>query len=230
MKTRFVASMLTAMGVLLIAVTEVRTAKPSQNIPITVMYRCGISVPIASPVPDCPGTGFPNDAVRSDSDPYESFLLAVRELQLILQPPQERLLWLDFTNGPPRQTGSRRDFDTLLLNEVVMTTNVVNPLGQDAEGGLTSIPIGGTSQSKVKIAFNRLNAVGQLIQWAVRFNPVDYPGSDFVTINRVSANEWVVEAIADDRAMLESKISRKHGSELREGPFSMPFRLTIVSH
>jgi hypothetical protein len=217
------------MAVLLATATEVRTAKPSPDIPITVTYRCGISVPIPSPVPDCPGNGFP-DAVRGDSEPYESFLLAIRELQLIIQPPQERLLWLDFTNGPPRQTGSRRDFDTLLLNDLVMTTNVVNTLGQDAEGGLTSIQIGGTSQSKVKIAFNRLNAVGQLIQWAVRFNPVDYPGSNFVTINRRSANEWVVEAVATDQAILESKISRKHGSELREGPFSMPFSLTIVSH
>ena len=230
MKTRLVTSMLTAMAVLLATVTEVRTAKPSPDIPITVTYRCGISVPIASPVPDCPGNGFPNDAVRSDSAPYESFLLSIRELQLIIQPPQERLLWLDFTNGPPRQTGGRRDFDTLLLNDVVMTTNVVNPLGQDAAGGLTSIPIEGTSESKVKIAFNRLNAVGQLIQWAVRFNPVDYPGSDFATVNRVSANEWVVEAFANDRAILESKISRKHGTDLSEGPFSMPFRLTIVSH
>ena len=173
MKTRLVTSMLTAMAVLLATVTEVRTAKPSPDIPITVTYRCDISVPISSPVPDCPGNGTPNDAVRGDSDPYESFLLSIRELQLIIQPPQGRLLWLDFTNGPPRQTGSRRDFDTLLLNDVVMTTNVVNDLGQDAEGGLTSIPIGGTSRSKVKIAFNRLNAVGQLIQWAVRFNPID---------------------------------------------------------
>jgi hypothetical protein len=136
---------------------------------------------------------------------------------------------LDFANGPPRQTGSRRDFDTLVLNEVVMTTNVVNPLGQDAEGGLMSIPIGGTSESKVKIAFNRLNAVGQLIQWAVRFNPVHYPGSDFVTVSRVSANQWIVEAFAHDRAILESVISRKRGTDLHEGPFYMPFRLTIVS-
>jgi hypothetical protein len=42
-------------------------------------------------------------------------------------------------------------------------------------GGLKSIPVGGVSDARLKVAFNRLNTLGQTVQWGVRFNDLEGP-------------------------------------------------------
>jgi len=95
--------------------------------------------------------------------------------------------------------------------------------------GLLGIPVGGTSPSLLKIAFNRLNYLGQTVQWAVRFNPVDYPGSDLITVRRLSTTTWEIEGTATDHALLFSTIARVKNADRSESPFYMPFMLTVVS-
>lgn len=207
-------------------VPAVHAAKPLPQRPVTVTLRCAASVPDTL----CPPDALVPDGVRGDGASYAAVLDSTGELSLDLAAGGGRTLWLDFRNGPgPSCPTCRRDFDTLFLDHVSLHTNVVDANGVEVAGGLASIPVGGTSASRLRIAFNRLNATGQTVQWAVRFNPEDYPGSDHVTVRHISTAAWEVEAFANDRAMLPSSLFRVKNSDQMEGPFYMPFKLTIVA-
>ena len=161
---------------------------------------------------------------------YGAKLDADGELFLVLTHGGGRTIWMDFRNGVPTSCPTcRREFDTLFVDDIVVHTNVVDVSGAPAAGGLKSIPVGAFSNARLKVAFNRLNASGQTVQWAVRFNPADYPESDFVTVRHLSTNAWEVEALATDRALLASNIYRKRGTDQIEGPFAMAFKMTVVS-
>ena len=198
-------------------------AKPPSDQPAAITFRCATSAA------DCP-SGLVPDGIRGDGQSFTAVLNSNREMYLTLLHGGGRTIWLDFRNGPdPSCATCRRDFDRLFLDDVIVTTNVVDASGAEVANGLLSMPIGGTSASRVKIAFNRLNSLGQTIQWAVRFNPEFYPGSNHVTVRRLSSNTWEVEAYPTDRALLVSNVSRKNGTDQQEGPFYMPFKLTVVS-
>ena len=205
---------------------QVDGAKPAPEQSAAVTFRCAATVP-DSP---CPSDGAVSDGIRGDGLAYPAKLDSTGELFLSLTQGGGRTIWLDFRNGAtPSCLTCRRDFDTLFLDDVVVHTNVVDASGAPVSGGLKSIPIGGSSDARLKVAFNRLNTSGQTVLWAVRFNPVDYPGSDLITVHHVSSNTWEVEAYAADRALLASNILHQRGSDQSEGPFAMPFKLTIVS-
>lgn len=200
--------------------------KPLKERPVTVTFRCAATVPDSI----CPANSVVPDGIRGDGASYAAVLDSTGELFLALSAGGARTLWLDFRNGPgPSCPTCRRDFDTLFLDDVVFHTNVVDSAGVEVAGGLTSIPVGGTSASRVKVAFNRLNNIGQTVQWGVRFNPEDYPGSDHVTVRHTSLNTWEVEAYATDMARLPSSIARVRNSDQNEGPFYMPFKIVIVA-
>jgi hypothetical protein len=58
-----------------------------------------------------------------------------------------------------------------------------------------------------------------------RFNPDGYPGSDHITVRRLSTTTWEIEATANDRAGLVSGLRR---TLLIEGPFTMPFKAILA--
>ena len=219
---RKLTSLTSALLALVLLTVDNHAAKTPADQPATATFRC------AALVANCPAFALP-DGIRGDGSPYAAVLNSNRELRLELLSGGGRTIWLDFTNGPACLTGCRRTFDTLFLDSVLVQTNVVDASGAEVSNGLLSIPVGGSSHARLKIAFNTLNATGQTVLWAVRFNPETYPGSDHVTVTRTAANTWEVEAMGSDRALLVSSILRKNGSELQEGPFFMPFRITVVS-
>ena len=209
-----------------LSIPAVHAAKPLPERPVTVTFRCAASVPDTL----CPADALVADGIRGDGASYPAILDSTGELSLDLASGGGRTLWLDFRSGPaPSCPTCRRDFDTLFLDHVLVHTNVVDASGAEVTGGLASIPVGGTSASRLRIAFNRLNSTGQTVQWAVRFNPEDYPGSDHVTVRHISAAVWEVEAFANDRSMLPSSLFRVRNSDQMEGPFYMPFKLTITA-
>lgn len=204
---------------------DVRGAKPLPDQPATITFRCAASVPDSI----CPESASVSDGIRGDGAPYTGLLRSNGEANLTLQ-ASGRTIWLDFRNGKGASCPTcRRDFDTLFADSIVVSTNVVDASGTEVTDGLRSLPVGGTAEARLKVAWNRLNYLGQTVQWAVRFNPEYYPGSDHVTVRRLSANTWEVEAYPSDRALLVSNISRKRGTDQEEGPFSMPFKMTVVS-
>lgn len=218
--------------VLMIALTVLSLApslsaqkgKPTspQPQPATLTFRCAFSTDPADP---CPVGSVP-DGIRADqARAYVSVLDGLGEAYLELKSGGGRFLWLDFRNGPPRFSDDRRHFDVLMLDSLIFHTNMVDLGGNEVAGGLRSLAIGQSSRSRLKIAFNTLSPTGESIGWSLRFNPDGYAGSDHVTVTRVTATTWEVEATAADRAVLVSGVRR---TQIIEGPFTMPMKATLT--
>lgn len=206
--------------------TEAQKGKPPRNEPATIAFRCAFST---DPFDPCPGSGSIPDGIRADtSGLYNAIIDSVQEANLFLAPGGGRFLWLDFRNGPPPGPGDRRHFETLMIDNSIFHTNVVDSTGAEVSTGLRSLAVGQVSSSRLKITFNTINPSGVSIAWAVRFNPEGYPGSDHITVRRLSTTTWELEATADDRALLGSGGTRRDPGT-REGPFSMPFKAIVTS-
>jgi hypothetical protein len=215
-----------AIAMTVISSSTVGGAKPLPEQTAAVTFRCATTVLDSV----CPDGATMSDGIRGDDAIYTAKLDTAGELFMVLTQGAGRTVWMDFRHGLTASCPEcRRDFDTLFMDSVVIHTNVVDGTGSPVARGLAGIAVGASSYARLKIAFNRLNTSGQTVQWAVRFNPTDYPESDFVTVNRLSTNAWTVEALPTDRAMLPSNIFRKKGTDQMEGPFLMPFNMTVVS-
>jgi hypothetical protein len=226
MKRGLVVAPAAVCAALIVWSVGVRGAKPVRDQKASVTFRCVATVPDSV----CPSAASLPDGIRGDGETYEGVLNANGELRLQLAAGSGRTIWLDFRNGgDPSCPTCRRDFDTLFLDDVIVQTNVVDASGAEVPNGLKAIPVGGTSDARVKVGWNRLNYLGQTVQWAIRFNPEFYPGSDHVTVHRVSTTTWEIEAFPSDRALLPSNIFRKKQTDQQEGPFFMPFKIIVVS-
>jgi hypothetical protein len=189
--------------------------------PASLAFRCAFST---DPFDPCPA-GFVPDGVRSDTTAvYTAVLDSLGEAYLQLATGGGRFLWLDFRNGPTRLPGDRRHFDTLMLDDVWFHLNVVDSAGNEIDGGLRSLAIGQSSESRLKVVFNTISPTGESIAWAVRFNPEGFPGSDHITVRRLSQTAWELEATPNDRAVLVSGVRKTF---LSEGPFYMPFKAVL---
>jgi hypothetical protein len=207
--------------------------KPQTPVAAVATLRCpGASCPVADPTSVPPVL---TDAITGDG--YDlPYLLAdgVRvdsagELALYLE-PSGRSLRLDFTNGLGPCVGCKRTFPSITIDaglSAAFHTNVIDPVsGEEAALGLRSIPVGQTWRSRLKIAFNTVNAAGQTVQWAVRFNPRDYYPSDHISVTRAGLKQWVLYASAVERAMLVSVCCRQR-TPTNEGLYVMPFRMEV---
>lgn len=220
--TRFLMTAL-AMAVLIPTISAQKgkpTKPPQQSAALT--FRCAFST---DPLDPCPVGSVP-DGIRGDTPTsYASLLDGLGEAYLELTAGGGRFLWLDFRNGPQRLPSDRRHFDILMLDRLIFHTNVVDASGNEVEGGLRTLAVGQSSASRLKIAFNTISPSGESIAWAVRFNPDAFPGSDHLTVTRLSSTTWEIEATAADRAVLVSGVRR---TQIIEGPFAMPFTALLT--
>ena len=236
MRSRYLTVATLVLGLAAVGLSQTALAqkgKPPGPAPATGSFRCpGVACP------DVDATATPpllTDAVTGDL-----FDLAFGaadgasidgggEFALFLQ-PNGRRLWLDFLNGPLPCVGCRRTFASIDITAAlggVFHSNVINPAtGLEASAGLRAIPVGATWPSRLKIAFNTVNASGQTVQWAVRFNPRDYAPSDHIFVTRTGTREWVLYATPAQRAMLVSVCCRQR-SYTNEGLYVMPFRVVV---
>jgi hypothetical protein len=119
-------------------------------------------------------------------------------------------------------------FDTVTAYESPFgdLVNPVNASGVDLENGLLDVVIGTTVQAKVKINFP--DPYGRDLIWTVRFNPVNYPGSSYVSVTRTTGNIWIVESTSTTPAKLVAPPGGDTRDQTDEGLFLMPFLMTIV--
>ncbi|MBA2303435.1 MAG: hypothetical protein H0W08_12460 [Acidobacteria bacterium] len=200
--------------------------KPTSK-PATASFRCpGLGCPIDATVPD----GIQADRPVPFSSADGATIDTTGELSLRLV-PNGRFLSLDFSNGSAScGAACRRTFSILEIDSdplALFHTNVIDPVtGGEATNGLSSIPVGATWPSRLKVAFDTIASDGKVIQWAVRFNPRDYPPSDHVSVLRTSLTSWEIFATDEERAMLVSTCCRQKGNT-NEGLYAMPFRLHV---
>jgi len=217
----------------LTASLNAQKGKPPTTVPATASFRCpGESCPVADASQTPPVL---TDAITGDQ--YGAYTAVDGALidkagEFALYLKNGRSLWLDFSHvvAACAVAGCRRTFTDLSIDEGLVAafhTNVIDPATNgEAALGLRSIPLGGTWRARLKVAFNTVNASGQTIQWAVRFNPRDYPPSDHISVTRTATRQWVLWATSAEQAMLVS-VCCKQRSETNEGLYNMPFTVVV---
>ena len=130
--------------------------------------------------------------------------------------------------GCAARNNCRRNFDQVTTFNTPYGSAVI-PI--DANGavwpnGLIGMQAGAALNARMHINFP--DPGGRSLIWTVRFNTRDYPGSGHVSVTRVDANTWTVEASAAQLAKLVASPSGGVQQQTDEGLFQMPFKLTIV--
>ena len=214
-----IAVLLTA-GLLFIA------ARPSDRIAVSVTFRCPATAQCVSP-----------DAVQGDwQGTYccdaNTYFFNGNNLQMYVNAP--RSFFLDFTrpDGPAPCTstssGCRISFTTVTTPSPIPGTEVIAVDANDnmLPNGFFSIAVGSSTPGRMKINFP--DPSGRSFLWTVRFNPVAYPGSSYVTITRTATNSWTVEASGTDVARLVSTTTSGKAITTDEGLYYMPFQMNVV--
>ena len=203
--------------------------------PATASFRCAGFDPCGSP-------GFVvQDSITGDGNVYVgvgntlsgsgAFLRSDGELALDLRSGGTRLIYLNFAVQAAAPSGGffRKTFTQATLASFHLNTNVINPAtGQEASGALLAIPDGETWPSRIRAFWTDPYGV----EYTIRFNPDDYPGSTYVWITRESPNTWTVEAGYADVARLVSTPPNPKGKPgsltADEGLYVMPFKVTFT--
>lgn len=235
---------------LLVVGASLRAAKPAQtDTPVTVTLRCAV-VGDRNPDASCPSSTSPDRIQGDPAGPYVgnattglgAFLTASgNDLALKLSDTRGQLLGLTISMDFRSPYGLAACISKKNCRRVapyffdVATTDqspfgdLVNPVdasGVDLPNGLLSIPIGTSANANMKVNFP--DPFGRTLTWTVRFNPVSYPGSSYVTVTRTADGAWVVEASATSLAKLVASPSGDTRNQTDEGLFYMPFRMTVV--
>ena len=198
--------------------------------PVSAAFRC--------PEPDClTWDGISGDGagpyVGVAGDQQGAYFDGGSDLYFPLKPTYTRFVQLDFTspvNEPAPCVAARscrKNFTTYLTNnsQPASITNPLDAKGGELPNGFLDIPVGATMAARYKLDF--LNA-DQTVRFTVRFNADAYPGSSNVTVTRVAASTWIVEARATDVAELVSVPVSGKQTVVNEGFYSMPFRVTVM--
>lgn len=120
---------------------------------------------------------------------------------------------------------------------VVMQTNVVDVNGVETPNGLQSIAPGNSSFARFFVSFE--DPGGRDFHWSAIFNPLEYPGSDHVTVTReigpqctwtIEANTTTTGSNAGARAGLRAwNVKKGRNGNSDEGLFSMPFAIVFTA-
>jgi len=163
-----------------------------------------------------------------------------------------RYVQLDFSEsiaGTLCATGCFRTFGDFVVPQpnvyppegpyrVVMQTNVVDVNGVEIANGLMGIPPGNTLFARFFVSFE--DPGGSDFHWSAIFNPLDYAGSNHVTVTRGDGSNsctWTIAATVSDtdtngptgaRAGLRAwNVKKGRNGNSDEGLFSMPFAITF---
>lgn len=231
---RSVASaVILSLGVFIVATSA---AKPPTATPVTATYRCPTTIDCVVPDRIAGDPGGPY--VGNLTTMLGAFLNSEHDFDLRLSNGGNQLLFLDFrepANTPPcvstntcRRAGAYF-FDTVTTYSTQPAPALVNPVdaaGTHLANGFLDVPIGATMNATAKINFP--DPSGRALVWTVRFNPTLYPGSSYVSVTRIDANTWAVEANGSQVAKLVASPDGGTRKQTDEGSFAMPFRVTVT--
>ena len=121
----------------------------------------------------------------------------------------------------------RKTFEQATLEEFHFNTHVLDPSGQEFDGGLTDLQPGESRPAHIKAYWTDRSGVS----YTIRFNAAAYLGSTNVTVTRESESQWTIEASESDIAQLVSPPESSKGKPsglTDEGFYHMPFRITFT--
>jgi hypothetical protein len=192
---------------------------PPSDQAATGVFRC--------PGPDCTGSD------RLVGDGLGAYIGKIwgstGEFRLDLTDPA-RSLTMDYGDQLDAVVGRRWErFMTITgANGGVLQTNVILP-GTDTEApsGMRSIPVGETWPARMRLGFNITSPTGVDMVWGNRFN-LDFPGSTLLRVTRTSATQWIIEATTAEVDYVRSTADKRHGGEVFEGLYHLPFKVTVT--
>jgi hypothetical protein len=192
---------------------------PPSDQPAVGAFRC--------PGPECIGV----DRLTGDGNTYVGKIWgSTGEFRLDLTDPS-RSLTLDYSDQLDGTIGRR--WTSLMTitgaSGAVLQTNVMIPgTSTEAPNGLRAIPIGDTWPARMRLGFNITSPTGVDLVWGNRFNEF-YAGSTLLSVTRVSTSQWIIEATPGHIDYALSIADRRHGGEVFEGLYRLPFRLTVTT-
>jgi hypothetical protein len=205
----------------------------------TASFRCNGPNPPDGPDP-CGGDDFVlSDSITGDGFTYVgdlasssgAFLRWDGEFDFDLR-GGSRTVYLNFEHQVAGPSGAfyRKNFTEATLNQFHFNTHVLDPNGQEFDGGLTDIPPGESWPARIKSYWTDPYCD---CDFTIRFNASGYPGSTNVTVTRdfTNPNQWTIEASASDIAQLVSPPQSTKGRPTGltdEGFYHLPFKITFT--
>ncbi len=211
-----------ACGMLTIA-GLIDAALATYGIPITVTFRASFQYPRTDQIGSDAGVSYVNGgAVEAVLDHTGNLHLDPDQNSR----PGGRALFLAFNNAVPGTACKTcgPPFTNATLVGAFMSTSGVAVAGT-VVGGLLQMPVPHPGQPPTTGTTNlNVNFAG----WFVRFNPGQsgYPGSTQVSVARLDAQNWTIEASSTDRAGLLS-VSAHGNIPTHEGEFYMPTQIMV---
>ena len=148
-------------------------------------------------------------------------------------------VWLDLRDqavpGPCAATftcrfpSNRGPFEVSIAE---IQSNVVDANGNEIDGGLFSIRVGDTAQTRFKIGFR--HPENPTIAWALTFSVAQYSGATNAPVRRTDACTWVFETNATDHQAGLWSVGQIGGKgktvRIDEGLFHVPTKVTFQAY
>jgi hypothetical protein len=216
--------------------------KPGTLYPVTAEFRCPATT-------DCDGT--PVDRLVGDGDVYTgttpagsattqdgtaenlgAYFTVVGDVLFVLKPWSGRTVMFDFSEPvslPTCGNSCKKTFTQVTTNTSVPggRTVVVDAQGARLPDSVRGLAVGQSAPAASLINF--ADPFGRALNWTVRFDPRQGPGSSYLNVTRTGTKEWVIEATADMVASL-SHYTTGSGRQVttQEGTYRMPFRMRVT--
>jgi hypothetical protein len=233
MKRLLATALLVLIGTVAIPVTF--SAQASKLVSATATFRCtGAAVTSANPVNPCtdgdaiggdelgPYVGGPNGGGNTAQGAY---IDSAGDLYLVAPPGSDRAVFFGFTAPNP---GDLRTFSS------VWTFHIYASLcgAYDANNhtiALRSVGLDQTVNGWCDLNFEDTSNSSDAYRWTVRFDPVHYPGTNYVIVTRTGQAAWTIQANAPSATaeLIASTTSGKYVT-YGEGFYQMPFGVSVT--
>ena len=212
------------------------SAQASKLKSATATFRCtGMAVTSANPANPCQnGDAIAGDGLGSyvgeangGSTPAEgAYIDSSGDLYLVLDQGSGRSVFFGFT---PPSSKDVRTFTSVWSFRVRASLCGAYD-ANDHTIALSSVPVNQTANGWCDLNFIDTSNAADSYLWTVRFDPVHYPGTNYVSVTRTGSAAWTIEADAATGAIAELLASTTSGKYVTygEGFYQLPFSISIT--
>jgi hypothetical protein len=212
------------------------SAQASKLKSATATFRCnGAAVTSVNPISPCQN----GDTMAGDSlGPYVggptggsnaadgAYIDSSGDLYLVVQHGSGRAVYFGFTAPNP---GDLRTFGSIWSFHLQASLCGAYDSANHTIA-LSSVPMNQTVNGWCDWNFFDTSNTADTYLWTVRFDPVHYPGTNYVSVTRTGQAAWTIEADASTGALAELIASTTSGRYVTsgEGFYQMPFSVSVT--
>lgn len=240
--TRIVLGVCAAVATLLAVPASAQKVKPGTLYPVTAQFRCPATA-------DC--NGIPVDRIVGDGGVYTgttpagstttqdgtaenlgAYFTVVGDFLFVLKSWSDRTVRFDFSepvSAPTCGSNCKKNFAQVTTNTSVPggRTVVVDAQGARLPDSVKGLAVGQSAPAASLINF--ADPSGRALNWTVRFDPRQAPGSTYLNVTRTGPKVWVIEATSATVASLSNYTTGSSKQvTTQEGTYRMPFRIVVT--